>query len=211
MSNTPDTNKEREAFETLVRKRWGGSDRGELTRKESGYATGPVDFAWSAFQAGRASLAASAGSEPVAGIYQLSPLASAHETITEVINELRTYNPQADEHGGKFIHKGWANQLEAVAPPQVSESESESWLRNRALILRAIEERGLQLVNSGGLFWLAGSTHPSPQEGAAAEQALLRVLDVTRRYLPPDGPSAHDAMSEILAIVDPWPLGPLEK
>lgn len=61
-------NKEREAFETFVRKRWGGSDRGELTRKESGYATGPVDFAWSAFQAGRASLAASAGSEPVARV-----------------------------------------------------------------------------------------------------------------------------------------------
>ena len=98
----------------------------------------------------------SAGSEPVVGIYQLRPPASAHDTITEVINELRTYNPQADAYGGKFIHKGWANQLEAVAPPQISESDADYWVRNRALILRAIAERGFRLVSSGGLFWLSG-------------------------------------------------------
>jgi len=112
-----------------------------------------------------ASLAASVGSEPVAGIYQLSQPASAHDTITEVIKALRTYNPQADEQGGKFIHKGWANQLEAVAPPQISESDADYWVRNRALILRAIEERGFRLVSSGGLFWLSGPAQPSPPGG----------------------------------------------
>ena len=54
-------------------------------------------------------------------------------------------------------------------------------------------------------------THPSPPEGMVAEQALRKVLSVVQRYLPPDGPTAHDAMTEITEIVDPWPLGPLEK
>ena len=137
-----------------------------------------------------ASLAASAGSEPVAAIYQLSPPASAHDTITEVIKELRTYNPQADEHGGRFIHKGWANQLEAVAPPQISESDAAYWVRNRALILRAIEERGFRLVSSGGLFWLSGPSHPSPPEGAGwrwvpiepTEEMLAAAHDGDREY-----------------------------
>lgn len=54
-------------------------------------------------------------------------------------------------------------------------------------------------------------THPSPPEGMTAEQALLKVLAAVQRYLPPDGPSAHDTMSEIIEVVDPWPLGQLEK
>lgn len=61
------------------------------------------------------------------------------------------------------------------------------------------------------LYLAAPAQAPAPGCEPTAEHALLQVLDVTRRYLPPDGPSAHDAMSEILAIVDPWPLGPLEK
>lgn len=45
-----------------------------------------------------------------------------------------------------------------------------------------------------------------------AEDALLKVLAVVQRYLPPDGPTAHDAMSDITAIVDPWPVtAPKEK
>lgn len=44
-----------------------------------------------------------------------------------------------------------------------------------------------------------------------AETALRKVLGIVQRHLPPDGPSAHDSLSEIIEIVDPWPLGPLEK
>lgn len=40
---------------------------------------------------------------------------------------------------------------------------------------------------------------------SCAEAQLLRVLDVVRRYLPPDGIDAKAAMSEITALVDPWP------
>jgi hypothetical protein len=48
-------------------------------------------------------------------------------------------------------------------------------------------------------------------EGVIAEQALRKVLAAVQRYMPPDGPDAKDTLSEIIAIVDPWPLGPLEK
>ena len=37
------------------------------------------------------------------------------------------------------------------------------------------------------------------------EQRLRQVLDVVQRYLPPDGIGLHDAMSEIIGLVDPWP------
>lgn len=44
------------------------------------------------------------------------------------------------------------------------------------------------------------------KDAMRAEQALRKVLDVVRRFLPPDGPSIGDAMNEIIEIVDPWPL-----
>ena len=56
---------------------------------------------------------------------------------------------------------------EAIAkwgtPPRISESDTDYWVRNRALILRAIEERGFRLVSSGGLFWLSGAAPPTAQ------------------------------------------------
>ncbi len=64
---------------------------------------------------------------------------------------------------------------------------------------------------------LSSTPQPTPTAQAAdsvledAETALRKVLGVVQRYLPPDGPSAHDSLSEIIEIVDPWPLGPLEK
>ena len=41
----------RKAFEAWCITRWGGSDRGALTRKENGeYMNGHVEFAWKAWQ-----------------------------------------------------------------------------------------------------------------------------------------------------------------
>ena len=80
---------------------------------------------------------------------------SAHATITKIIDELRTYSPEADEYLGRHILKGWANQLESVAPPHISETDEQYWLRHRSTILAAIEKRGFSLVSSGGLFWLS--------------------------------------------------------
>jgi hypothetical protein len=40
-----------------------------------------------------------------------------------------------------------------------------------------------------------------------AEQALRAILKIVQDYLPPDGPfTAKEAMSAIIAVIDPWPL-----
>ena len=74
-------------------------------------------------------------------------------------------------------------------------------------LIRRGTERDYIARRGGSLLY----THPSPPEGVVADQALRKVLSVVQRYLPTDGLTVHDAMSEIIAIVDPWPLGPLEK
>lgn len=38
------------------------------------------------------------------------------------------------------------------------------------------------------------------------EQRLRGVMHVVLRYLPSDGLTAHEAMSEIIKLVDPWPV-----
>ena len=43
-------------------------------------------------------------------------------------------------------------------------------------------------------------------EASIYEQRLRAVLDVVNRYLPPDGIAVDLAMSEIIALVDPWPV-----
>lgn len=44
------------------------------------------------------------------------------------------------------------------------------------------------------------------QHAVAAEKSLRKILNAVQRYMPPDGPSAYDTMTEIIAVVDPWPL-----
>ena len=34
--------------------------------------------------------------------------------LKRIANELRNYNPAADEYKGKYIHKGWANKIDAA-------------------------------------------------------------------------------------------------
>jgi hypothetical protein len=43
------------------------------------------------------------------------------------------------------------------------------------------------------------------QQTAIYEQRLRAVLEVVRRYLPPDGIGEKRALSEIIGLVDPWP------
>lgn len=45
----------------------------------------------------------------------------------------------------------------------------------------------------------------TPEDAQIFKHRLHDVLEVVRRYLPPGGPSANDAMGEITALVDPWP------
>lgn len=48
---------------------------------------------------------------------------------------------------------------------------------------------------------------PQQERKPSAEQVLEKVLAIVRGYLPPDGMLASAAMSEIIALVDPWPFG----
>ena len=114
-----------------------------------------------------ASIAASAGSEPVAP-------SGWREAIGEIRAGLEDSEPSGYDNSGYRAFAG--------------------------TVLDAVEEALTELI-----------THPSPPEGMVAEQALRKVLSVVQRYLPPDGPTAYDAMAEITGIVDPWPLGPMEK
>ncbi len=50
-----------------------------------------------------------------------------------------------------------------------------------------------------------GPPMPSPDE-QVAERALRQVLSVVQSYLPPDGIGIDDAMSKIIALVDPFPV-----
>lgn len=119
-----------------------------------------------------ASLAASAGSEPVA------QLASERDELFQAaIDFIRT--------------------LTGMEPPPIEVAPPDVFAPFHAFV------NTVQAITN--------KRNSPPPEGMVAEQALRKVLSVVQRYLPPDGPTVHDAMSEIIAIVDPWPLGPLEK
>lgn len=45
-----------------------------------------------------------------------------------------------------------------------------------------------------------------PEPLTDERQPLSKVLAAVREYMPPDGISAKDCLSKIIAIVDPWPL-----
>lgn len=102
-------------------------------------------------------------------------------------------------------HMGAAAALEAIAASAGSEPVAYAMFADNGNI-RLWSKARIPHPDAKPLY-----LHPSPPEGMVAEQALRKVLSVVQRYLPPDGPTAHDAMTEITEIVDPWPLGPLEK
>lgn len=47
---------------------------------------------------------------------------------------------------------------------------------------------------------------PSQDGKDAAHTALVKVLNAIQRYMPPNGVTAHDTLTEIISVVDPWPL-----
>lgn len=63
------------------------------------------------------------------------------------------------------------------------------------------------LVHSTMQVYTAADLEQVRQE--AARQAM--ELAVVCKYLPPDGIDAKEALSRIIAIVDPWPLGGNER
>ena len=82
------------------------------------------------------------------------------------------------------------------APPQISESDTDYWVRNRALILQAIEDRGFRLVSSGGLFWLHG---PSLQAQAGTVPLTDEQIVGVMHSIPINAaPSYHIAFARAI-------------
>ena len=102
-------------------------------------------------------------------------------------------------------HQSLARQLDLIA-----ERAPGNFLDKRPVV-NTLNMHRKRTETSAAALRSALDTHPSPPEGMAAEQALLKVLAAVQRYLPPDGPSAHDTLTEIIEVVDPWPLGQLDK
>ena len=123
------------------------------------------------------------------------PIAHAARLLREAAEELR----QAHAYNNS---EGWENKTDAKA------AYDEHLAAAQAL------EDWEAAVGAGGVSGpLMGIAAPptAQAEGWMAEQALRNVLAAVQRYMPPDGRDAKDTLSEIIAIVDPWPLGPLEK
>ena len=81
-------------------------------------------------------------------------------------------------------------------PPQISESDTDYWVRNRALILQAIEDRGFRLVSSGGLFWLHG---PSLQAQAGTVPLTDEQIVGVMHSIPINAaPSYHIAFARAI-------------
>ena len=94
--------------------------------------------------------------------------------------------------------RDFARALQAKwgTPPQISESDTDYWVRNRALILQAIEERGFRLVSSGGLFWLHG---PSTQAQAGAVPLTDEQIVGVMHSIPINAaPSYHIAFARAI-------------
>ena len=123
------------------------------------------------------------------------PIAHAARLLREAAEELRQSHAYSNS-------EGWENETDAKA------AYDEHLAAAQAL------EDWEAAVGAGGVSGpLMGIAAPptAQAEGWTAEQALRNVLAAVQRHMPPDGPDAKDTLSEIIAIVDPWPLGPLEK
>lgn len=146
------------------------------------------------------------------------------EPTAEMYRAAQKFVYSTGEDGGSIVLNTsqvralWQAMRAAAASTAVSVSEPVFAFRRKGLddFCTCTEKRYAELSAKPNLFETRIFYTTPPTEAADivledAETALRKVLGVVQRYLPPDGPSAHDAMSEIIAIVDPWPLGPLEK
>ena len=146
------------------------------------------------------------------------------EPTAEMYRAAQKFVYSTGEDGGSIVLNTsqvralWQAMRAAAASTAVSVSEPVFAFRRKGLddFCTCTEKRYAELSAKPNLFETRIFYTTPPTQAADsvledAETALRKVLGVVQRYLPPDGPSAHDAMSEIIAIVDPWPLGPLEK
>ncbi|MDU7812113.1 MAG: hypothetical protein E7J69_06295 [Atlantibacter hermannii] len=63
--------------------------------------------------------------------------------LSQILEEMRAYNPKADEYGGKHIIPGWADRIE-VATKQIMDTSEE----RRQFILNGVEMGFIRLPES---------------------------------------------------------------
>ena len=131
------------------------------------------------------------------------------EGLTEEVPSLRKWETIRMQPHRWVSQDKFPDLLRELAPHQ------------RPMVLFAVHT-GLRQANVLGLTWdcvdlerrivviHAIDTKANKTRTAPLNDTALSVLAAVQRYMPPDGPDAKDTLSEI-AIVDPWPLGPLEK
>ena len=134
------------------------------------------------------------------------------------------YTVRADaEHDAKVMHDVTGRDWSVVRLVVADTAATPTGPITRYEVVDCIDSKHVPAVIPNGAGpWVRYEDHadvitalrtqqPAQAEGCTAEQALRNVLAAVQRYMPPDGPDAKDTLSEIIAIVDPWPLGPLEK
>ena len=130
---------------------------------------------------------------------------------------------------GKFSAAKDAKRIKAdivalLGQPQAPEFDFVAKLKLEGLLARGYTVSGLALekpaadgqpergfITVGGFvgWWRdgGGSAPAAPADALDAEIALRKVLSAVQLYLPPDGISIDVAMNEVIAAVDPWPIG----
>ncbi len=152
-----------------------------------------------------------------------------HDGVATLCEDRRDAEKEAKDADMAWPHSGPHRAVQLVEAGRASLSanageptEADEW-KVRGYLAKTLKcwhrltgEEAAELVamtlRLSGLYPTPQPAPPTPQaEGWTAEQALRKVLAAVQRYMPPDGPDAKDTLSEIIAIVDPWPLGHLEK
>lgn len=119
---------------------------------------------------------------------------------TKLIERLREYRDSAEAAQAiEALRAAQANQFMQMAHDAVTIE----CLNDKVMALLAENERLKAERNALQSKLVAmGKGEPLTDE----RQPLTKVLAAVREYLPPDGISAKDCLSKIIAIVDPWPL-----
>ncbi len=147
------------------------------------------------------------------------------DVIAKVIDELRTYIPEADKYMGRHILKGWADRLEAAALSQPSPAVPVEqlatyrpvWLQYGATMHRDVVPNEAGWLKRSDVLDLLAAPQPAEQSAMQAgsrppptDRQVLKMaqsqLLVLRRYVGSDFPepeaAIHDyAMQRIDAVL----------
>jgi hypothetical protein len=118
------------------------------------------------------------------------------------------YKTSCDEYVNLMTHSAWQAWKGRAAVPGVQPQEPVAWMAEDNTGYHGLTFIAPQTAEGAWDGFTITPLYAAPQTAVVQpiyEQRLRQVLDVVQRYLPPDGIGLHDAMSEIIGLVDPWP------